>query len=428
MCYAIPGKVVELKENIVVLDYFGEHRNVLNKFIEVKIGEYVYAQGGLLIDKIAEEDAIEILSFWEERFFELKKTDNKLTETRNVRESSDSLLSVLQKVNLNKKLEREEILALLKTGKREELKLIYETANNIRRKELGNACCVHGIIEFSNYCRNNCFYCGIRKDKNIERYRMSPNEIVEAAKYAVKELGFKALVLQSGEDFWFDDEKLVEIIEEIKKLNILIFLSVGVRSELSYKRFYEAGAKAVLLRFETSNEKSFHKLRPNTNFNQRIELIKHLKKIGYIVATGFLIGLPEETEEDIINNILLTKSLNTDMYSFGPLIPAKCTPLENQSIVDKDTVLKTIAITRFIDRKSKVLVTSALETLDTSAKKEGLMAGANSLMVNITPAKYKSLYAIYPNKAGNNKDIEDSIRDTLDLLYSLGRAPTDLGV
>ena len=428
MCYAIPGKVVELKENIVVLDYFGEHRNVLNKFIEVKIGEYVYAQGGLLIDKIAEEDAIEILSFWEERFFELKKTDNKLTETRNVRESSDSLLSVLQKVNLNKKLEREEILALLKTGKREELKLIYETANNIRRKELGNACCVHGIIQFSNYCRNNCFYCGIRKDKNIERYRMSPNEIVEAAKYAVKELGFKALVLQSGEDFWFDDEKLVEIIEEIKKLNILIFLSVGVRSELSYKRFYEAGAKAVLLRFETSNEKSFHKLRPNTNFNQRIELIKHLKKIGYIVATGFLIGLPEETEEDIINNILLTKSLNTDMYSFGPLIPAKCTPLENQSIVDKDTVLKTIAITRFIDRKSKVLVTSALETLDTSAKKEGLMAGANSLMVNITPAKYKSLYAIYPNKAGNNKDIEDSIRDTLDLLYSLGRAPTDLGV
>ncbi len=427
MCYAIPGKVVELKDSIVVVDYFGEHRNVLNKFIEVKIGDYVYAQGGILIDTIAEEDALEILGFWKEKFFELKKADDKLAETMDARRSSDNLLSVLQKVNLNKKLGRKEILALLKTGKKEELELIYKTANNIRRKELGNSCCVHGIIEFSNYCRNNCFYCGIRKDKDIERYRMSPNEIVEAAKYAVKELGFKALVLQSGEDFWFDDEKLVRIIEEIKKLNILIFLSIGVRSKLSYKKFYEAGARAVLLRFETSNEKTFHRLRPNTGFNQRVKLIKYLKKVGYIVATGFLIGLPEETEEDIINNILLTKSLNADMYSFGPLIPAIYTPLENQSIVDKDIVLKTIAITRLIDKKSKILVTSALETLDTTAKREGLMAGANSLMINITPAKYKSLYAIYPNKAGNDKDIEGNIKDTLELLYSLGRAPTDLG-
>lgn len=428
MCYAIPGRVVEIKGNIAVVDYFGERRNVLNKFIEVKLGDYVYAQGGILIDKIAEQDALEILDFWKEMFFELKKIDNKLAETRNARKSSDNLLLVLQKVNLDRKLERKEILTLLKTSKNEELKLIYETANNIRRKELGNACCVHGIIEFSNYCRNNCFYCGIRKDKNIERYRMSHDEIIEAASYAVKELGFKALVLQSGEDFWFDDEKLVNIIKEIKKLNILIFLSVGVRSKPSYKKFYEAGARAVLLRFETSNEKIFHELRPNTSFNQRIELIRYLKKVGYIVATGFLIGLPEETEENILNNILLTKSLNADMYSFGPLIPARYTPLENQLIVDKDIVLKTIAITRFIDKKSKILVTTALETLGITAKKEGLMAGANSLMINITPAKYKNLYSIYPNKAGNDKDVESNIKNTLDLLYSLGRAPTDLGM
>ncbi len=257
---------------------------------------------------------------------------------------------------------------------------------------------------------------------------MSPNEIVRVAKYAVKELGFKALVLQSGEDPWFDDDKLLRIIKRIKKLNILIFLSIGIRSKLSYKKFYEAGAEAVLLRFETSNKKIFRKLRPNTSFKQRIELIKYLKKLGYIVATGFLIGLPGETEEDIINNILLTKSLGIDMYSFGPFIPAKHTPLENQCVINKDIVLKTIAISRFIDRKSKILVTTALETLDNAAKKEGLMAGANSLMINITPVRYRNLYLIYPNKAGNNKEVKVNIENTLELLYSLGRAPTDLGV
>ena len=150
--------------------------------------------------------------------------------------------------------------------------------------------------------------------------------------------------------------------------------------------------------------------------------------MGYVLATGFLVGLPGETEEDIIKNILLTKSLSPDMYSFGPFIPAKEIPLEHQSVIDRDTLLKTIAITRLVDNNAKILVTTALETLDKEAKKQGLLAGANSLMINLTPEKYRDLYTLYPNKAGNNKEIKENIKEVLDLLYQLGRAPTDLGV
>ncbi len=428
MCYAIPGKIVRLENKIAILDYFGDCRSVLNEFKNLKLGDYVYAQGGIIIDKISTPEALEILEFWKDKFFELKRTDTKLAETGMTENASENVLSILQKVNLSKKLEKGDMLTLIKTEKKQELELMYKTANNLRQKENSNACCVHGIIEFSNHCKNNCFYCGIRKDKNIERYRMKPAEIIKVAEYAVKELGFKAIVLQSGEDAWFNDKKLSRIIKEIKKLNILIFISIGIRSKSTYKKLYKSGARAVLLRFETSNKKSFNKLRPNTSFKQRIDLIKYLKQQGYIVATGFLIGLPEETEEDIINNILLAKSLNPDMYSFSPLIPAKDTPLENQTRVDKNLVLKTIALTRFADRAAKILVTSALETLSNTAKKEGLMAGANSLMINITPPKYRKLYSLYPNRAGNDETVKNNIENTLKLLYSLGRAPTDLGL
>lgn len=427
MCYAIPGRLVELDGKTGTVDYFGEKRKVLISFQKVKVGDYVYAQGGILIDKIPEKKALEILGFWKDEFFDLKKADQGLAKVAGGK-PSENILKILQKVNLKKELSREEIITLLRLKDKNELELLYWAANNIRLKEHGNACCVHGIIEFSNYCRNNCFYCGIRNDRKIKRYRMSVDEIIDAAKYAVEELGFKAFVLQSGEDMWYSKDKLIKIVKEIRKLRVLIFLSIGERSKETYKKLFDAGARAALLRFETSNKDIFQKLRPNTRFEERIELIKYLKEKGYILATGFLTGLPGENEQDIINNILLTKSLKADMYSFGPLIPSKGTPLENQEVIKKDTMLKTIAITRLLDRNSNILVTTALETLDNCAKRQGLMAGANSLMINLTPKAYKDLYFIYQNKAGNDKPIKKNIKETLDLLYSLGRAPIDLGL
>lgn len=256
---------------------------------------------------------------------------------------------------------------------------------------------------------------------------MSLEEIIKTAKSAVNNFGFKALVLQSGEDFWYDEKKLIKLVKEIRKLNILIFLSIGERSKRTYKKLFAAGARAVLLRFETSNKKIYQKLRPGKILTDRVELIKHLKKLSYILATGFLTGLPGETKQDIINNILLTKSLKADMYSFGPLIPAFNTPLAKQKMIAKDLMLKIIAITRFIERDAKILVTTAMETLDKKVKEQGLLAGANSLMINVTPSGYRKKYVIYPARADKNKEIKKNIKETLDLLYSLGRAPTDVG-
>jgi len=420
MCYAIPAKVTELKNKVAIVDYFGEHKNVLNEFADLKIGDYVFAQGGIIIDKIPKKEAQEILTLWQDKFFDLKKID------KTVSQSSKNELAILQKINLKKELTKKELTCLFKLKDRRELKLLYRTANSIRRENHGNACCVHGILEFSNHCDKNCLYCGIRCATKIERYRMTVPEIIKAAKFAVKELGFKALVLQSGEDSWYDDKKLETIVRTLRKMNILVFLSIGVRSKQTYKKLFKAGARGVLMRFETSNRKLFEKMRPGTTLEKRLSLIKFLKRTGYLIATGFLIGLPDETEQDVINNIFLTKSLAPDMYSFGPLIPAKGTPLENQKIIDETTILKIIALTRLLDRNSNILVTSAMETLNPDAKKNGLMAGANSLMINATPENYKKLYKLYPRKS--NKNLKANIKETISLLYSLGRAPADLGI
>lgn len=427
MCYAIPAKITKINGNKATIDYFGEKRQIFLDLDNLKIGDYVYAQGGVLVRKIAEAEALEILAVWKDIFFELKNTDAALARIDQDKLPTN-VLAILQKINLRKTLKKTEMLSLFALQNHSELQILYEIANHVRQREHGNASCVHGILEFSNYCGNNCHYCGIRQEKSIQRYRMSVVDIIAAAKSAIDDYGFKAIVLQSGEDYWYDDEKLQTIVREIRKFGILIFLSLGSRSVATYKKLYDAGARAALVRFETSNVEIFEKLRPNSNLNDRIDLIKELKKIGYIIATGFMLGLPGETNEDIVNNILLTRYLMPDMYSFGPLIPTVGTPLENSAKVAKDLVLKTIALTRFVDSNSNILVTSALETLDCNARKEALLAGANSMMINVTPAKYKQLYSIYDNRVGIDEEIELSVKNTVALLYSLGRAPTDLGI
>ena len=216
MCYAIPGKLVEIKGRIGVVDYFGERRNVLIDLNDVSLGDFVYAQGGVLINKVSEREALETLETWKELFFELKKIDKKLAEVKG-ESKNKNLLSLLQKVNQGRNLEKEELLYFLSLKEKDELKLLFQVANNIRERFHGNACCVHGIIEFSNYCRNDCLYCGIRRSNGIERYRMTPKEIIEAARGSVENLGFKAIVLQSGEDLYYDEKNVNLYIEGNKK-------------------------------------------------------------------------------------------------------------------------------------------------------------------------------------------------------------------
>jgi len=397
MCYAIPGKITNIDDKIVTLDYFGEAKKARNEFYELSLGEYVYAQGGFIVSKIKESEALESLEAWKELFSKLKEIDRKLAFNP---------------------------------------KDLHQTANAVRQKHLGNACCVHGIIEFSNYCTNDCLYCGIQNsNKKLKRYRMSIEEIVKAADNAVNKLGFKALVLQSGEDSRYTDEKLADIVSGVrKKCECLLILSIGERDINTYKKLYDLGARAVLLRFETADEKLYEKYRPGRHLKDRLELIRSLGKMGYLVMTGFLIGLPGQKEEDILKDIDLTASLGAEMFSFGPFIAHPETAIGRGVLQYAPTELlelslNTIARARIMYPEAKILATTALETLDKeNGIKRALMAGANSLMINVTPDKYQVFYDIYPDRAGVGVDVKKKIDDTISLLRSIGRAPTDLGI
>ncbi len=412
MCYAIPGLVVRVDGHQATIDYFGERKTALAEH-GIKPGDYVYAQGGVVVDTVPEAQAKKILQFWEKKFFELKKKDDEISKAK---PASLKLEAIFSKIRNSKPLGKDELNYLLSL-KGADAEALRSFANSLRKEELKNSCCVHGIIEFSNHCGMNCLYCGIRATKNMKRYRMSEGEIVSAANRAVK-LGFKALVLQSGEDKCYTREMLARIVEKIRKMGVLVFLSIGERDLRTYEALYEAGARAALVRFETGNPDLYTNWRPGRKLEDRIRLIKKLQELGYLVSTGFLIGLPGEQESDLANNILLTKQLGTDMYSFGPYIG-------KGHVADLDRCLNAISVVRLVDKEAKILVTTALETVSPHAKRLGLLAGGNSLMIDVTPEKYAKLYQLYQ---GKYKDSAKEVRETLDLLNSLGRAPADLGI
>ena len=392
MCYAIPGRVVDISGRTATVDYFGERRKAHIDLLEdVAIGDNVYAQGGFLIRKISKEEAGEVLKTWEDIFFKLKEQDKKLAR---------------------------------------DPKNLYERANAIRQKHQDNSCCVHGIIEFSNFCRCDCLYCGIRSgNKNLKRYRMEIPEILSAVDEAVSH-GFQALVLQSGEDPYYSDDKLEAIVKDIRARHpVLIFVSVGERSADAYKKMYDAGARGVLLRFETSNEGIYKKIKPGSGMDGRLNLIRSLKDMGYLVVTGFLIGLPGQRHDDIMKDIKMTADLGAEMFSFGPFIPHPQTPLAGEKAPLLKKVLDTVANARIMNPEAKILVTTALETIwGMDGAKNALMAGANSLMINVTPEKYRPFYDIYPDRFGTRIKIGEHIDMVVGLLRSIGRAPTDLSI
>jgi biotin synthase len=429
MCYAIPGNVIEINGKNIIVDYFGEHRKAYNELKILKVGDYIYAQGGFIIEVVPESEAIQVLKDWKDVFFALQKTDLRLSRLDMDKTGVDiSFTTILDKAAEGKPLKKEELLTLLKTNDKKEMNLLFKVANFLRQKHLKNACCVHGIIEFSNYCRNDCSYCGIRKSANIKRYRMSDTEVLNAVEDAVKKYGFKALVLQSGEDPEFSVDRLASLIMTIKQhYAVLIFISVGEIGKEGLQRLYDAGARGLLLRFETSNKKLYSQIHCGDKFEERIKDVKDAYKIGYLILTGGLIGLHGQTDEDLLNDILLTKELHAEMFSFGPVLPAR--PVGGPESPSTETVLKVLAVSRIVDpSNAKILVTTGFETLEPNARELGLMAGANSMMLNLTPVKYRKMYSIYPDRAHNEEEIQEQIDDAIRILQKLGRAPTDIGI
>lgn len=433
MCYAIPGKIKEILNRAVLVDYFGEERRVLNEFDNLAVGDYVYAQGGYVIRKVAVAEAEDVLAAWRELFFELREVDLRLSGGVDFRrEKTDPALGrILDRAMEGKTIGKEELLELLRREDPSELDIIFRAANFLRQKHLRNACCVHGILEISNHCSEDCAYCGIStRPRGVSRYRMTPEEIVQAAMEAVETYGFKALVLQSGENPGYSFRELANIIRTIKeKAPALIFVSFGEVGLDGLEELFAAGARGLLLRFETSSPELYAGLHSKKELETRLAHLRRAYEIGYLIATGSLVGLPGQTKEDLANDIVLARELHAEMFSFGPFLPVPGTSLAGYPRVREIDMLKVIAAARLADPENgKILVTTAFETLSPDARRKGLLAGANSMMLNVTPVHYRKDYTIYPNRAHEKDDIADQIEGAIALLKDLGRAPTDLGI
>ena len=307
---------------------------------------------------------------------------------------------IIDKLYYENNATKEELIYLLDKIKDDEKDYLLEKSDKIRKKYYDNKVYMRGLIEFTNYCVRNCRYCGIRRDNSkVDRYRLSLDEILECADVGNR-LGYKTFVLQGGEDPYFTDERMIEIIQAIrgKYPENAITLSIGERSYESYKKMFEAGANRYLLRHETATKQLYESLHPNASYENRIQCLYNLKEIGYEVGAGFMIGLPNQSNEDLVNDLLFIKKLDPHMCGIGPFIPQKDTPLKNEvgGTVEKTIIM--LALLRLMIPKAMLPATTALGSIDSLGREKGLKAGANVVMPNLSPKQVRDKYALYDGK------------------------------
>ncbi len=291
---------------------------------------------------------------------------------------------------------RGEITALLEM---QEPAALFQTADRIRKKFVGDAVYLRALIEFSNYCKNDCLYCGIRhSNAKATRYRMTPEEIFNTARRAVQ-AGYKTIVLQSGEDLWFDADKMSQIIRRIKELNAAVTLSLGEKTREEYAAYRRAGADRYLLRIETTDKSLYEKLDPGMNWDNRVRCLEDLKELGYEVGSGSLVGLPGQTLESLAEDLLFFKSLPVNMAGIGPFIPHPDTPLAAENVQGHfELSLKMMAVMRLMLPDINIPATTAMETLHPQGRLLALQCGANVIMPNVTAEHFCRNYALYPGK------------------------------
>lgn len=295
-------------------------------------------------------------------------------------------------------INRDDLNYLLSIHSPEEFQPVFTASARVCRRHFGNRVFIRGIIEFSNYCRKGCFYCGINKaNKNVGRYRLTLDEILAAAAY-MKKQGALTVVLQSGEDQG-NDGLLIEAVKRIKNvLHMAITLSVGERDHKGYREFFNAGADRYLLRIETTDPDLFKKLHPDDDLEYRMRCLYDLKKLGFEVGTGIMIGLPGQSLASLAGDLLFFKKLNPAMVGIGPFLPHQDTPLRGCRNSDIFPTLKTLALIRLVLPKSNIPATTAMGTIDPTGRQQALKIGANVIMPNFTPSAYRENYKLYDNK------------------------------
>ena len=329
---------------------------------------------------------------------------------------------LIDKLYEKKELEKEEYLFLIK-NRSCCAEYLFDHASKIREKHFGNKIEIRGLIEFTNYCKNNCIYCGLRRDnKKIERYRLTEKEILECIDYGY-ELGFRTFVLQGGEDAYFTDEILCSILMKLKAKHndCAITLSVGERSYESYKLLKEAGADRYLLRHETANELHYKKIHPDDmSLSNRIQCLKNMKELGYQIGCGFMVSSPYQTEEDLADEMFFLKKMNPYMVGIGPFITHKDTPFKNEVSGTAELTTFMLGLIRLTLPKVYLPATTALGTIDEMGREKGIKAGANVLMPNLSPLSVRKKYMLYDNKICTGDESASCIKCLTERINKIG--------
>lgn len=311
-------------------------------------------------------------------------------------------MAVLDRFLETHRLTEAEYAELLELRQDEETaNLLREEALHLRRQYYGNKVFTRGLIEFTNYCKNNCRYCGIRSgNRNVRRYRLSEEDIMECCESGY-ELGYRTFVLQGGEDPYYTDEQMAAIIRRIKNRfpDAAVTLSIGEKSEESYRRFREAGADRYLLRHETADDDLYRALHPQSmSLENRIKCLWHLKELGYQVGAGFMVGAPGQTTAHLAKDLVFLQELEPHMVGIGPFIPHHDTIYAEEKAGSVELTLFLLSVIRIMLPQVLLPATTALGTLDPLGREKGLAAGANVVMPNLSPVKNRKLYELYDNK------------------------------
>lgn len=307
----------------------------------------------------------------------------------------------VMQVRANRDITLPQLQHLLATDNEDEVKELFAQAREVADSVYGKKVFLRGLIEISSHCKNDCLYCGLRRSQtDAVRYRLTDKEILDSCAKGYR-LGFRTFVLQGGEDAWFDDTRMVRIVGEIRRnyTDCAITLSLGERSAESYQRLFDAGANRYLLRHETADAAHYARLHPSDmSFNNRMQCLETLKRIGYQVGCGFMVGSPFQTVETIYKDLQFIRTFQPHMVGIGPFIPAHDTPFAGEPQGSVETTLRLLSIIRLLHPHVLLPATTALGTLHPIGRERGIMAGANVVMPNLSPLEHRKDYAIYDNK------------------------------
>lgn len=340
-------------------------------------------------------------------------------------------IDIIEKLKTTQTAERAELVYLLKHISDTEREQLRSAAQQTAQAQFGNRVYIRGLIEFSSVCKNDCYYCGLRRsNQNAVRYRLTKEQILSCCASGYR-LGFRTFVLQGGEDGYFTDEVMCDIVRTIREIypDCAITLSLGERSAESYQKLFDAGADRYLLRHETADEAHYARLHPsNLSGAHRKQLLYQLKEIGYQTGAGFMVGSPYQTTENLADDLLFIKELSPQMCGIGPFIPHKDTPFCDMPQGNLTLTLTLLSVIRLMNPKILLPATTALGTIHPKGRELGILHGANVVMPNLSPLEHRKDYALYDNKICTGDEAAECIKCLSHRMEAIGyHITTDRG-